>query len=505
MKTNLKIALLVTVVMAMGSEAFGQVRFNTTSGFALGDSYRSAIVTDTGYITIGIRDDSVFFSNTISFVWHNLNGAVVKRKQLKREGSSYYAMWHNTNFLYKDGFVTFTGYDDSLTTNPPNTGDILLARYDANGDTLWTKRYNSGFFDTGYSSLETENLCILGVGTSDLNGDGVPKISRAIKYDSIGNIIWNKTYYSGAASAITSAINSDDGSYYLGGQYRQWSNTYSKTMILKIDQQGEIIWPKFLPNVCDEYTASLCLSSDGNILVGGTECIDQPNVNASPHQELYLGKLNKVDGSIMWDTSYNTDIAGFNGLLFVQELSNGDIIGGGMGYQLDDEGNYDDLGVLIKTNSLGELLWKRYYTFNEDSVLSCYISSCKHTPDGGFILAGRAFGVGFDEGWLLKTDENGCIDLSCVNGIEELEEDDFRLFLYPNPAAEYVSIDLPITHTKGTMQIYNLQGQLIKSEGITGGGLQSLDIADIPNGIYNLVVYSAANKLLGREKLVVVR
>ena len=77
--------------------------------------------------------------------------------------------------------------------------------------------------------------------------------------------------------------------------------------------------------------------------------------------------------------------------------------------------------------------------------------------------------------------------------------------IYPNPAAEYVSIDLPITHTKGTMQIYNLQGQLVKSETITGGGLQSFNIADIPNGVYNLVVYSAANNLLGRQKLVVVR
>jgi hypothetical protein len=75
--------------------------------------------------------------------------------------------------------------------------------------------------------------------------------------------------------------------------------------------------------------------------------------------------------------------------------------------------------------------------------------------------------------------------------------------IYPNPAEEYVSIDLPIMYNTGTLQIYNLQGQLVKSVTITTGGTQSVRVAEMPNGIYTLVVYSAPNKLLGREKLVV--
>ena len=95
---------------------------------------------------------------------------------------------------------------------------------------------------------------------------------------------------------------------------------------------------------------------------------------------------------------------------------------------------------------------------------------------------------------------------SCSASNVGLEENPTNIIIiYPNPAAENISIDLPITHNKGSMQIYNLQGQLVKSETITGGGLQSFNISDIPNGVYNLVVYSATNKLIGREKLVVVR
>lgn len=89
-------------------------------------------------------------------------------------------------------------------------------------------------------------------------------------------------------------------------------------------------------------------------------------------------------------------------------------------------------------------------------------------------------------------------------GIKEQEEL-ARDLIYPNPADNYVTIKLPVNQSKGTMQIYNLHGQLVKSEDITGGGLQSFNTSDMPNGVYNLVVYSATNKLLGREKLVVVK
>lgn len=94
---------------------------------------------------------------------------------------------------------------------------------------------------------------------------------------------------------------------------------------------------------------------------------------------------------------------------------------------------------------------------------------------------------------------------TCDYPLSVNEQKQNPISIYPNPAAENVSIDLPITYNKGTMQIYNLHGQLVKSASITGGGLQSFNTSDIPNGVYTLVVYSAANKLLCREKLVVVK
>jgi len=78
------------------------------------------------------------------------------------------------------------------------------------------------------------------------------------------------------------------------------------------------------------------------------------------------------------------------------------------------------------------------------------------------------------------------------------------LKLYPNPAQDYVNIDLPITHNKAMLQIINIHGQLVKQVAITTGGLQRIATDDLPNGIYQLLI-SSNTKLIGKEKLVVVR
>lgn len=136
-------------------------------------------------------------------------------------------------------------------------------------------------------------------------------------------------------------------------------------------------------------------------------------------------------------------------------------------------------------------------------MFQSYLTDGKQVPDGGFILVGRTtHASSFDDVWIIKTDANGCIDLGCINSIEELEEDDYRLFIYPNPSKDYVSIDLPISYTKAMLQIFNMQGQLVRT--INGSCLQRIEIADLPNGIYQLLV-SSNTKLIGKEKLVVGR
>lgn len=528
MQQKLKIAaLLLLATLANATAVFGQNIFQKRSDLNYWyDEFTSVFSSDTGFLAIGAGIPLVQIdSNTTiegggktTFTWYDWNGNIVKQKKLSKDSTTYYSMWYGANTFSEDCFYHFGGLDDSATTAFPNSGDILAAKFNYEGDTIWTKRYNSGQFDTGTSGVVASNGDFIGVGVSRLPINGQIH-TRAIRYDSLGNIIWDKAYNNIYGNRTEFVTKDNNGNYYLAGYAEINNNGGSnpknvRAMLLKIDSLGNQIWMKYIHGICDDYSGGVGLATDGNIFLAVSKCFDQPEGNAI-YAHYALIKINSNNGDTIWHKEYPIQYnGGFEQPHFLRVLYNGDVLIGGLGLKV----YYDNLGnpqsgadgaELIKIDSAGNMIWQRYYIYNEDDVENMaisYISDGKQTPDGGFILVGRtSHFTDFDDGWIIKTDANGCIDLSCVNGVEELDDEDFRLFIYPNPAEEYVSIDLPIMYNKGTLQAYNMQGQLVKSAAITTGGTQSFSISDMPNGIYQLVVYSSNNKLLGREKLVVAR
>lgn len=59
--------------------------------------------------------------------------------------------------------------------------------------------------------------------------------------------------------------------------------------------------------------------------------------------------------------------------------------------------------------------------------------------------------------------------------------DDEKILVYPNPASDYIIIKLK-NNTEEKIEIYNVNGQLIKSTSVSNN--QKLNIAKLPNGIY---------------------
>jgi len=89
-------------------------------------------------------------------------------------------------------------------------------------------------------------------------------------------------------------------------------------------------------------------------------------------------------------------------------------------------------GYLIKTDSQGNIKWKRYYYADDYTSTWQYFSSFKPTSDGGYIIAGYGddySNLGYDppqQAWLVKTDSLG------MDGLCNIEPDELN-----------VDIDLP--------------------------------------------------------------
>ncbi|UPT66715.1 MAG: T9SS type A sorting domain-containing protein [Sphingobacteriales bacterium JAD_PAG50586_3] len=106
-------------------------------------------------------------------------------------------------------------------------------------------------------------------------------------------------------------------------------------------------------------------------------------------------------------------------------------------------------------------------------------------------------------------DDVSVIECDSLVGIEE-NIIDYRLEVYPNPAYDFVSIELPKSYNQAQLNIYNLTGQLIaqkqllqstNSVGIPSG---QIPISDLGNGMYIFVVQSGG-EVVGRHRIVVAR
>lgn len=75
--------------------------------------------------------------------------------------------------------------------------------------------------------------------------------------------------------------------------------------------------------------------------------------------------------------------------------------------------------------------------------------------------------------------------------------------IYPNPAQEFVSVNMPVNYNQAQLSIYNLTGQLIIQKQLTQPN-QAIPVIELSNGTYILVIRNE-DKITGRQRVVVIK
>lgn len=84
------------------------------------------------------------------------------------------------------------------------------------------------------------------------------------------------------------------------------------------------------------------------------------------------------------------------------------------------------------------------------------------------------------------------VEITASNEIEEYGE--ITIQLYPNPASDYLYVTIPESMTVNQLDIFNMEGQLIKT---VGGNVFSINISQLSKGMYFIRIHT--------EKEVVIR
>jgi hypothetical protein len=433
------VPLLLTgwVVCAVLNPCSAQVTFERTYGGSGGESGRCVQQTlDGGYVIVGT---TLSFGSgyDIYLVKTDSLGDTLWTRVFDR-GLGDFGWW--VEETPEEGYVVGGTSRSAETWN-----DFYLAKVDPLGDILWEMTYGDSTDQDAYCLQQTSDGGYVMVGTtvSDI---------YLLKTDSLGNTLWDRAYGGSRDDAGYSVRQTPDGGYIIVGETWPSSVDTSDIFIIKTDSLGNAHWTKRYGGIHDDGGSSVDLAADGGyIITGATYSFGADN------SDVYLIKIDSLGDSV-WARTYggtNNDHG-----RSVQVTRDGGYIIAGTTHSFG-EGIQDF--YLLKTDSLGNLLWTKTYGGTSDDRAS----SVRQTTDGGYIIVGQthSFGAGSDDVYLVKTNGNGEVGVAEEDPRVQVEPE--GIFLQqntPNPFAHLTLISYSLPHASEVhLTIYDITGRLVET------------------------------------------
>jgi len=399
----------IAVFLLLCMETYAQEKFNNVYYDTDGNISNTVIPVDDGFVVL--TGTSVNGGRGIGFSMINHSGTLLYKNSYKLENHECYEAYYNC-LKYSD---TGNYYYMCGTAVENNTSEIVpfLVLLDDNLDTL---SFNQIEIDSVYGVYDViqYNDSIFAIAAENILPDD---------YE-MGLLLYNindpthtiKTGY-GVDGIIsnevgTEIIKTHDNKLLLGGFTFGFStSTYKQDWYLvKTDSIGTMIWEQHYgnPNENDGRIMAMLESKDSAYIVAGGQAICNWSMN--PISEAALRKIDTA-GNLVWERFYRNYMYRVSASqIWFSNSYCADLIeledGGFAGLFSFQKQIGSQRFMLIKLNSVGEILWtKRLEAFNNSGTN--IPASLKSTNDGGFILHGHGeFSTG-QQFWLVKTDSLG--------------------------------------------------------------------------------------------------
>jgi Secretion system C-terminal sorting domain len=197
---------------------------------------------------------------------------------------------------------------------------VYIAKFDSNMDTIWTSTIDApvGFNYNGQYLIETSDFGFLITGQIVDNPMTYGDIF-ILKTDSVGNYLWHSTFGGAGYDAGFSSVETPDKGFLTWGWTRSFgfgSSSNRDDFLVKWDSIGNYQWHKTYGTSLDEYAVCINKLNDGNFIIGSAQY--------NSVTDILNGKLKKIDsaGNIIWQNLYSTKST----FWWVSELINYDIV-----------------------------------------------------------------------------------------------------------------------------------------------------------------------------------
>ena len=215
--------------------------------------------------------------------------------------------------------------NDGLIQKQINSeSDIILMKFDSDKSIEWVKNYGGSRDDRGQSVVEVSGIGYALLGYS-MSNDGDASRNEGfhdnwvILIDSIGNIIWEKSYGFSGHDHAYNIIKTKDGNLFFNGfldvtASRGLGSTEKVEKSIKhgvgefwchkIDLDGNILWRKYFGGTNNDRSYDSIETADGDfIIVGSSESSDNDISSPKGSYDIWVIKLSS-NGDFLWERSY---------------------------------------------------------------------------------------------------------------------------------------------------------------------------------------------------------
>jgi uncharacterized delta-60 repeat protein len=174
------------------------------------------------------------------------------------------------------------------------TWDIVTLKYNPSGNLLWQKKYDGGSSEGGFGIVvepEDNSVYVAGTSSRGINSDDI----IVIKYDNNGNTVWVSTYNAGIKDhAYSIALDKENNIYVCGYVLK---NTYDY-IVIKYDRNGNKLWERIYDSGEHDNAIGIVCDSENNVYVAGQ------SYNGTNYDFLVI-KYN-TNGNLVWVKRYDT-------------------------------------------------------------------------------------------------------------------------------------------------------------------------------------------------------
>ncbi len=414
----------------------------------------------------------------------------------------------------KDGGYFIAGYTESnnfdVSGNHGGFYDGWFVKLDPDGNILWQRTLGGSGWDDIISAIQTDDNGYILTGRSEY-ADGDISYNHGftdlwvVKLSQTGAIEWEKSYGGGLEESGHSIKQTNDGGYIVVGQANSTDGQVigqhggGDYWVIKISSTGVLEWQHCLGGSGWDQGSDVVQTGDGGFAVIGYCGSNDGDVTGHFGQfDFWVTMLDGL-GNLNWEKSLGGTLADWGRAIIA--TADGGVIVAGTTRSSDGDVQNNDGGSefwLVKLDRNGQKVWQQ--TYGGSMPESGY--SLSKTSDGGLIMAGYSWST---DGDVSGSPNMGKADFWVVKlgsesvGTEEpsgpLSE---PIALYPNPAANEVTVNIASAQESAHLTLHDLLGRQLLRQKVDDGA--RIELGHLAPGIYLATVLLDDGKVF-RQKL----